>query len=1099
MCLRKNLTSALNLLSLSLLLSAGLTYGQAVSGDITGSVIDSSGSQVPDAMISAENTGTGVVMTNQSNGAGQYRFTNMPVGSYDIRVSLPGFATATVRNVTVELNKIATVNLVLTVASLATAVEVTEAPQLLDTTTAQIQETFNSQAIRNVPLASTGFGVLNLALLSSGVAGNGGVGAGVGPSVGGQRPRSNNFTVEGVDNNDKVGSGPKVLMPSDAVAEFTLLKNQFSPEYGHSSGGQFNVVLKTGSNAFHGSLYDYLQNRRFNALDQAFRRQGITEKPRNDQNRLGMTAGGPIQRNKWFYFGSLEYAPVGNASTPNGTMLAPTAQGYSILKEIPGLSATNLGVFRQYVPASANATTSMAINDVPVPFGPLSVVAPSFQNAYAGVISSDYKISDRDQLRGRYVCNRTSFIDTTGVSLPTFFLQNAATAYLATLAEYHTFTPSLLNELRLGYNRQNQMYGAGNFKFPGLDAFPNLTFDDIGLQIGPNPQAPQGGIQNVYQATDNLTWVRRTHTLTTGFEFRKHIAPSVYTQRSRGDYEYSSLDLYLRDFTPDTNAMRGLGNVRYYGDQIATYYYAQDSWRVRPNFTINLGLRYEYATVPFTARSQVLNAQASVPGVLEFSEPKAQKTAFAPRIGVAYSPGKNGSTSIRGGFGIAYDVIPDNLNLLALPPQLGSMADVSGQGLPGFLAGGGISPNIQGGANQTPDEARANTAYYIPNQIKLPYAVQWNFGIQRVIAKDYTVEARYLGTRGVHLPMQQQINRVPRVTSDFNIPQYTVAPDAATLASLPVTVGDIRQKSNLLANFAEAGFLNGITAWTPQGKSSYHGLSLDLDRRYSAGLQLHASYTWSHLLDNSTAEVGSTFLTPRRAQDAQDLRPEWAASMLDRRHRFTAMAVYTTPWLRQSNWFNRNILGNWEVAPTYVYESPEYFTVQSAIDSNLNGDSAGDRASVNLNGVAHTASDVYGLDRAGNRISVSAPATQLNQVVAWVATNPSARYVKAGFGVLPNAGRNTEPSRPINNVNLTVLKRLALTERLRLELACQAFNVFNHAQFVPGFVNSINSVVTAYTPGVHNYVTAGNPAFGDTESTFSSNPRVIQIVAKITW
>jgi hypothetical protein len=272
-----------------------------------------------------------------------------------------------------------------------------------------------------------------------------------------------------------------------------------------------------------------------------------------------------------------------------------------------------------------------------------------------------------------------------------------------------------------------------------------------------------------------------------------------------------------------------------------------------------------------------------------------------------------------------------------------------------------------------------------------------------------------------------------------------------------------------------------------------------MKRRYSNGLEFRATYTWSHLLDNSTSEVGSTYLTPRRAQDAQNLGPEWATSMLDRRHRLTAMAVYDSPWLKHSNWLARNIVGNWQFAPSFVYESPEYFTVQSAIDSNLNGDSAGDRAWVNPNGVAHTASDIYGLDRQGNRISVSAPGTLTDTVVAWVAVNPTAQYIRAGYGVVPTGGRNTEPGRPINNFDFTLMKRLPVVEKLRLELAGQAFNVLNHAQFVPGFVDSVNSVVTAYTPGVHNYVTAGNAAFGDTEGTFSSSPRVFQIVAKFVW
>lgn len=252
-------------------------------------------------------------------------------------------------------------------------------------------------------------------------------------------------------------------------------------------------------------------------------------------------------------------------------------------------------------------------------------------------------------------------------------------------------------------------------------------------------------------------------------------------------------------------------------------------------------------------------------------------------------------------------------------------------------------------------------------------------------------------------------------------------------------------------------------------------------------------------MDNSTSEVGSTFLTPRRAQNSQDLRPEWATSMLDRRHRFTVMAIYESQWLNHSTWFKRNLLGNWQFAPTYVYESPEYYTVQSGFDSNLNGDSAADRAWVNPAGKAHTGSDVYGLDRYGNRVSITAPPAQVNEVVAWVAVDPNARYVRAGYGVLPTAGRNTEPTRPINNVNLSVVKRIRFRERTRIELAGQLFNLFNHPQSVPGFVNSVNSVVTAYTPAVKNFVTAGNPAFGNADAAFSSNPRVIQIVAKLVW
>ncbi len=1081
-------------------LSSTLLFSQSVTGDLAGAVRDSSGAFVPDAFISLVNVETGLVATTRSNEIGQYRAPKLAAGVYRLKASLAGFAPATVNDVLVEVSKVATVDIVLQVESASTAVNVTEAAPLLDTSTPQIQDTFDERSVDRNPLASTGLGVVNLSLMASGVASNGGVGVGVGPSVGGQRPRANNFMVEGVDNNDKLGTGPKVNLPIESVAEFTMLKNQFNTEFGHSSGGQFNVTVKSGSNELHGTLYEYLQNRNLNALDLMFQRQGLTKNPRYDENRFGAAVGGPIVRNKWFYVANFEYSPVGAEGTPAGDILAPTSAGYSTLASVSGVSKTNLGVLQKYLPAASTATTMVPVNGTPVAFGALSILAPNYHNAMAAVASSDYTISERDQLRGRFVYNRNSFLDTTGVSLPAFYVNNAAANYLATLAEYHTFTPYLLNELRLGYNRLNQLYGAGSFSYPGLDAFPNLTFDDIGLQLGPNPQAPQGGVQNVYQLTDNVSWLRGRHSFSFGGELRKYIAPNNYTQRSRGDYEYSTVEQFLLDTSPDVNAMRGIGNVRFYGDQVATYWHAQDSWRLRPNLTLNLGLRYEYTTIPYTTRLQSLNAGASVPGVLEFREPKAPKNAFAPRVGVAYTPGHRGAMTIRAGFGMAYDVLCDNLSILALPPQLGTLVDVSGAGTSAFLAGGGISPNMPGGPTPTADDLKAATAYYIPNNQTLPYALQWNLGVERVFANNYTFEVRYLGTRGVHLPVQQQINRTPRVTADRNIPEYSTAPSAQTLASLPLTVGDIRAASNLLPSFAAAGFLNPITAWTPEGMSSYHGLAFDLARRFVSGWQLRSSYTWSHLMDNSTSEVGSTFLTPRRAQDSQNLRPEWATSMLDRRHRIVVSAIYETPWLKHSNnWFNRNVAAGWEVAPTYVYESPEYFTVQSGVDSNLNGDSAADRAWINPGGVAHTASDVYGLDRNGNRISVSAPTAQVNQVVAWVATNPNARYVRAGIGVLPTGGRNTEPTRPINNVNLSLVKRVAIGERMRLELMGQAFNLFNHPQSVPGFVNSANSVVTAYTVGVKNYATAGNSAFGNADAAFSSNPRTLQLAAKFIW
>jgi hypothetical protein len=1095
------------LLAASLLILAPALRAQTISGDLVGTVLDPTGDAVPNVSVAATNTSTGVKVNTTTNASGDYRISNLPPGTYDITATSPGFAPATLKNVAVQLNHIATANVTLQIGNVSTTIEVSEAPAVIDTTTAQIANTFTSKATEDLPIASNGFGVINLSMLNAGVASAGGVGVGVGtgPSVGGQRPRSNNFTVEGVDNNQKSTTGPEAFIPNDAVSEFTLLQNQYTAEYGHSMGGQFNEIVKSGTNSLHGMLYEYMQNRNMNALDQHLATQGITSNPRFDQNRLGANIGGPIVRNKWFYFGDFEYNPVGQASTAAGQVLTPTTQGYSMLAGIPGVSKTNLGVFQQYVPAAPSASSTVTVGGAAIPVGVLPIAAPNFQNNYNAIASTDYNISDRDQIRGRFVYNHISFIDTTA-TLPVFYTTVPQKAYLATFSEYHTFSPALVNEFRLGYNRLFQDYPAGNFSFPGLDQFPNVTIDEMSLQVGPDPNAPQSQAQNTYQATDNVTWTRGNHTFKFGQDFRRYIAPQSFTQRLRGDYEYSTFETYLLDIAPDVFGERTLGQPRYYGNQTATYSYAQDTWRMRPNLTLNLGVRYEYTTAPTSAHTQTMNAISNVPGVIAFNDPGVQKNAFAPRIGIAYSPGTSGNTSIRAGFGMAYDVLFDNIAILSLPPQLTTTADITNAqfanlvGVPGFLAGGGFAPNTSGAA-LTQAEARQNTSGFIPYQ-SLPYSVQWNAGVQHVFHQDYTLEARYLGTRGIHLPMQQQINRSSPVLPGSQIPTLMSAPGAATLAGFTQTVGQLRAMGNVLPQFGAAGFTSAITAWEPQGWSHYEGLSLQLTRRFARGLQMQGAYTWSHNIDNSTTEVGATFLTPRRAQDFQNLTPDKASSLLDRRQRFSLSVIYDAPWYHRSgSWLMKNIVGNWEIAPIYIYETPEYFTVQSGIDSNFNGDAAGDRVFVNPSGVAGTGSEVYGLDRGGNRIAVTAPAAQVNNVVAWVASNPNARYIQSGYGTYPNAGRNTEPMRPINNLDLSLMKKFNLTERVQFQLMGQALNLFNHPQYIAGSPDAaqLPNNFSIFTPGVRSYVTVNSPTFNNPEATFSSNPRTMLIAGKITW
>jgi hypothetical protein len=1084
-------------------------FAQLVSGNLTGTVYDASGATVPNATVVAHHDATGVDTTTTSLSAGEYRIVNLPAGMYTIVVTAGGFSKAEIKGVQIELNVTATANVTLQVGKSVETVEVSANAVAIDTTTAQLQNTFESQQMMDLPNASSGSGVINLSLLAPGVATSGGVGVGTGPSVGGQRPRNNNFTIEGIDNNNGGVTGPLVGVPNDAVAEFTFLQNQFSADFGHSSGGQFNQVVKSGTNQFHGSAYEYLFNRNLNAADNLNFVQGIPLHPRFDDNRFGGTFGGPIKKNKLFFFVNYEYNPIGTIGA-SGTVCAPTASGYGTLAGISGINQTNLSELKKYLGTASAASSPAACGDsaypsvgsgneslgnqtasaVPVEVGLVPVTAPAYTNTDAAVASVDYNISDKDSLRGRFILNRTGLIDSTG--FPAVFYQiRPVNTYLATFSEFHTFTPALVNEFRLGYNRLSSNTPAGNVQFPGLDAFPNIDIFELGgvnNTFGPDPNAPQSTVQNQYQLTDNVSWTKGAHTLKFGFDGWKQISPQTFTQRSRGDYEWSYLSDYLFDYNPDFLAQRSLGGSKYYGDRVFTGFFANDSWKLEPNFTVNIGLRYEYQTVPYGERQQTRNAISDVPGLITFGEPQPQKNAIMPRIGIAYSPGTSGRTSIRAGFGLFYDVLYDNQGLLTLPPQATTTVDVTGLDRGNFLANGGIAPTAQG-ATLTQAEARAGTGGYVSDQIR-PETASWNIGIQHVFHGDYTFESRYVGTHSVHLSVQDQLNRQAVVNSSNALPLYMTAPSQATLDGLTNTLSALTTAYNaqgdIVPGYLAAGFTGIITSYQPWGNSIYHGWANSLTRRFSNGLQFIGAYTWSHAIDDSTADVFSTYLTPRRPEDSRNLALDRSSSALDHRQRVTFETLYDLPFFKHSSWFMKNIVGNWEFAPIYTYQSGTLVDVQSGVDSNLNGDSAGDRAYINPSGTENVGSGVTALKNSAG------------DTVAYLANNSNARYIEAPKGVLGNGGRNTAQLPPIDDVDMTMAKSFNFTEGKKLQFSARFFNIFNHPQYVGGNVSDV-APFPQTAGAVHTFLEPQSGIFLQPSQAFSSNPRTIQLALKFIF
>jgi hypothetical protein len=1105
----------------SMLLGAALTGGvfatciapssafaQAVSGEITGTVTDAAGAVVPNATLIATNTATGVTYNASSNSVGEYRVPNLPAGTYDITVTAQGFTKYLLKGFLVELNKVSTANVALKVSSSETVEVSADAGVALDTTTAQLGISFDSRAITDLPAAT--FNVLNLSLLSSGVASSGGVGAGSGPTIGGQRPRDNNFTVEGIDNNSKSVTGPLIYIPNDAVGEFTVLQNQFGAQYGHSNAGQFNQTVKSGTNKIHGAAYEYFQNRNLNAIDAGYARSqfdAVTnpnpKAARYDDNRFGGQVGGPILKNKLFLFSNYEQEPVGAPGT-TASFCAPTADGFTTLNGVSGLSATNLAQYVKYSPvASVQAASgdrcpsSIIVGGTTIPVGDVGVSAGSYTNNYRSTSSMDWSIGSKDNLRVRYIYNRSDGLDA-AAEFSSFWAPAPNRYHLATFSEFHTFSPTLTNEFRVGFNRYYSVISAPG-EFPGLAAFPNIVVDDLnGVDIGPDDNAPQGTIQNTYQASDSILWTKGKHSFNIGYEYRDVISPQAFVQRARGDYEYKTLDVFLRDLSPDTfgerNATAPGVSSTYYGNQNSSYAYVNDDWRISQKLTINLGVRYEFTSVPLGQQQQKANSAASVPGLITFGAPKSQKANFVPRVGFAYS--LDSKTVVRGGFGMGYDVLYDNLGILSSAPQYQITEDVdTGTSTAGFLAGGGLPATVA-----IPDLAtqRALTTAYIPNQ-KLPYAENWSLGVERTFGKDYTVELRYVGTRGIHLPTQLRLNRQSQATNSNSLPTFfTPTPitstDALTLTQLKAN------RPSFVPAYTAAGFQSSIVSFQPSAESNYNGLALQVTRRMSHGLQIIGAYTWSKTMDDATADVFSTYLTPRRAQDFQNISGDYSRSALDHTHRLTAAVIYDLPFFAHSNFLKRNLLGNWEIAPVYTYQSPEYATVQSNVDSNLNGDAAGDRAFVNPKGKKGTGSGVNGIydpALAGNCDEGDDGQCNAN-LVGYYAIDPNAQYVVAGSGTLPTAGRNTLPIRPIDNFDVTAIKRLSFGERIKFEFQAQAFNVLNHSQYLPGSLNNINSL--GYTDGgTHSFLTPDQPTFNNPSATFNNNARAMQLVVKIIF
>jgi len=1109
---------------------------QRITGTLRGQVFDPTGAAVPNAQVTATNQETGVSVKITTTSAGTYSFPSLIPGLYKVSVEAKGFKNFVATDISVIANQdnVADTHLDLGVAT--EVVEVTAGGVAVQTTSSDLNNSYDVSEVQLPNGAGTLNGSpLNLAVLAPNVVAQPGGVTGIGGSVGGTRPRDNNFTVDGVDDNNLGVTGNNSTVIPDAVAEFNLTTNQFSAEYGHSAGGQFSLVTKTGTNNWHGSGEWYNQNRNYNSLDNLTKKaidvqHTLAGQPAFDNNRFGGTVGGPIVKNKLFVFGAYEYTYLhgqGSATAFTG----PTAAGLATLEADAANSAVK-ALLANFPVASANDAGNVMIHrgginsttiDT-VPIGNITIFSPNFQQEHDAQVNADYTMG-RHQFGARFLINQGKFIFPVNSTQAQFNQNELFHNRKIALNDVWTISSHVVNDLRLQYS-----FFSEPFLNPCTSCPTDITINDLlsGVTVGPGDNTTQK--QNTYQIADTFSWSRGKHSFKFGGQYNHFIYPQFFLPRSNGDNQYKTANAFINDIVPDNpgRTLRGAGTGSFLGTQSAFYVFAQDDFKFTSRLTLNLGVRYEYWTNPVGSSTQSLNAISNAPGLITFGNPKTDKNNIAPRVGFAYDPTGRGKTSIRGGFGIAYDVKFQNFASITLPPQLQSELNpasactlspkpswcptASTPNGAGFLAGGGLPSAYIPPASQA--AARNLTTAFIDDTV-MPKILTWSLGVQHEFARNTTVEVRYLGTRGLELPVQFRRNHISAFDAGIApLPTFFKKSDVPTswTASTPTDAAFNAFNSNIyLTAPCTTGpgvcpFKGNITSDPPLGSSIYHAGSVSFTQRARHGLTFNANYTYAHTIDNSTNEFFTSLLNPRRAQDTNRINEDRGNSDLDVRHKFALSLTYQVPDVRSDKRFVKTLVNGFQIGSIFLAQTGQPITLQSGgVDSNGNGDSAGDRASFNPFASGVGGSDVFavcelaggavGLSSAGMAAGGSCPGA----AIGYTPVSYGARYIITGPGARANLGRNSFASPGFDVLNLSVGKKFHFSESKYLLAKADIFNILNHPNYAlsNGNVFSAAGVTTATTtPG---YAIPGDPNFLNAPGLFSGGFRSMTLGLKFVF
>jgi hypothetical protein len=956
--------------------------GQVLKGSISGTVADPQGAVVSGAQVKATQLETGTVLTSTSDNSGSFHFNLIPAGTYKIEVSAPGFKTALQNNILVSAGRDSGVGLVkLSVGETSTTVEVSSEAPLIETTQSQVTNTFSGTQLTTFAGLQENEGLDNLALFVPGVVaardnGFSNTNGGGGFSVNGLRGRNNDQQIDGQNNNDNSVAGPGLFVSdTEFVQQYVLITNQFGPEYGRNAGSVVNVITKSGTNAWHGSVYGTESNSILNSMTN-FEKQfdNISHPPRLQDEFTGFTVGGPMVKNKLFFFGGFDDEIVTQHVTSSSGGLTPTPAGLAQLAGcFPG--SQNLTTFSKIGPfgiSAGNPTVTPGSNtaiDVGsctgVDFGSVtrSLSAPVHQFNF--VNREDLQLGS-DTLTARYIFNRGNFFnldecaDCAAAGYPTSV---PALSQALLLGWTHNINSKMVNEVRGSFGRLNVLFGGntiGTMPTDVASAVTRITFAQPSglLAVGPATNLPQFRIVNTYQAQDNFNYVVGKHQLKAGVNYTYQRSPNGFLPAVNGSFQFLNWSNFLAN-TPRTVNIAA-GSPSFDLREHDTFLYAGDDWKIGQNLTLNLGITWSYYGQPANLFNQITTARESDPAtqlfnpnlplsVRTFPSFPSKKNSFGPSIGFAYSPQwggmltGNGKTVIRGGYRLLYDPPFYNIysNMATAAPEVFSntfsaATTPAASSLP--LPANPIGPNVR--AELTPQLLKGVFDPRTFNQTSLtpdfgPDRVHsYSLGIERELSKNSALELRYVGNHATDL--FQSINGNPFI-ADLARDFPNLVPAGVTPCTNPQVVlgpGQTRNPATGRENCNE-----GVLRLRSNGGfSNYNGFQAEFRaNNLFKQLTIRTGYTFSKNLDNvseifSTGAGGNSIAF---AQNPFNQTGEYGFSGLDTPHQWTILFTEEFPFFKEQHGLVGHVLGGWSVSGNYVLASGQRYTPSQAVFSQL--------------------------------------------------------------------------------------------------------------------------------------------------------------------